>query len=191
MISIENCVYALLYLPRQYLTDLSGGGSIILEKAANVDPGNFYETTAIVGNTSLLAISTLTPEINFYSRLLYDLKKRIYCVSCEISGAAINLAMRALRRQTRLAARTKFRSARIGEVSGFHRRRTMPVTSTWCPGCGCAIRENAVWKCRQAFGMYAKACELLCENKHHMPMYRLNPLHKNEEYRLCAAKAQS
>jgi hypothetical protein len=38
-----------------------------------VDPGFFYETVAplmIVGNTSLLAISTLTSEINFYTRLI-------------------------------------------------------------------------------------------------------------------------
>jgi hypothetical protein len=38
-----------------------------------VDPGFFYETVApllIVGNTSLIAISTLLTEINFYSRLL-------------------------------------------------------------------------------------------------------------------------
>lgn len=38
-----------------------------------MDPGFFYETVApltIVGNTSLLAISTLTSEINFYTRLI-------------------------------------------------------------------------------------------------------------------------
>ena len=38
-----------------------------------MDPGFFYETVApllIVGNTSLIAISTLLTEINFYSRLL-------------------------------------------------------------------------------------------------------------------------
>lgn len=46
---------------------------MILEEAAYIDPGFFYETVApltIVGNTSLLAISTLTSEINFYTRLL-------------------------------------------------------------------------------------------------------------------------
>lgn len=44
-----------------------------MEEAAYVDPGFFYETVApllIVGNTSLIAISTLLTEINFYSRLL-------------------------------------------------------------------------------------------------------------------------
>jgi len=38
-----------------------------------VDPGFFYETVApllLIGNTSLIAISTLTSEINFYTRLL-------------------------------------------------------------------------------------------------------------------------
>ena len=46
---------------------------LILEEAAYVDPGFFYETVApltIVGSTSLLAISTLTSEINFYTRLI-------------------------------------------------------------------------------------------------------------------------
>lgn len=47
--------------------------TVILEEAAYVDPSFFYETVApltIVGNTSLLAISTLTSEINFYTRLI-------------------------------------------------------------------------------------------------------------------------
>ena len=38
-----------------------------------MDPGFFYETVApllLIGNTSLIAISTLTSEINFYTRLL-------------------------------------------------------------------------------------------------------------------------
>lgn len=51
----------------------TGGDILILEEAAYIDPGFFYETVApltIVGNTSLLAISTLTSEINFYTRLL-------------------------------------------------------------------------------------------------------------------------
>jgi hypothetical protein len=51
----------------------TGGDVIILEEAAYIDPGFFYETVApllIMGNTSLLAISTLTSEINFYTRLL-------------------------------------------------------------------------------------------------------------------------
>lgn len=45
----------------------------MLEEAAYVDPGFFYETVApllLIGNTSLIAISTLTSEINFYTRLL-------------------------------------------------------------------------------------------------------------------------
>lgn len=51
----------------------TGGEIIILEEAAYVDPSFFYETCApllIVGSTTLLAISTLTSEINFYSRLI-------------------------------------------------------------------------------------------------------------------------
>jgi hypothetical protein len=45
----------------------------VLEEAAYVEPGFFYETVApllLIGNTSLIAISTLTSEINFYTRLL-------------------------------------------------------------------------------------------------------------------------
>ena len=51
----------------------TGGYIIILEEAAYIDPGFFYETVApllIMGDTSLLAISTLTSEVNFYTRLL-------------------------------------------------------------------------------------------------------------------------
>ena len=45
----------------------------MLEEAAYVDPGFFYETVAplmIVGTTTLIGISTLTSEINFYTRLI-------------------------------------------------------------------------------------------------------------------------
>lgn len=51
----------------------TGGDCIILEEAAYVDPNFFYETCAplmIVGRTTLLAISTLTSSINFYTRLI-------------------------------------------------------------------------------------------------------------------------
>ena len=50
----------------------TGGDIIILEEAAYVDPDFFYETVApllLVGVTSLICISTLTSEINFYTRL--------------------------------------------------------------------------------------------------------------------------
>lgn len=43
------------------------------QKAAYCDEGFFYETVApilSVGNSSLVAISTLTSEINFYTRLI-------------------------------------------------------------------------------------------------------------------------
>ena len=46
---------------------------LILEEAAYCDEGFFYETVApilSVGNASLVAISTLTSEINFYTRLI-------------------------------------------------------------------------------------------------------------------------
>jgi hypothetical protein len=51
----------------------TGGDVIILEEAAYCDPGFFYETVApllIVGRSCMLAISTLTSEINFYTRLM-------------------------------------------------------------------------------------------------------------------------
>jgi hypothetical protein len=50
-----------------------GGDVLILEEAAYCDEGFFYETVApilSVGNASLVAISTLTSEINFYTRLI-------------------------------------------------------------------------------------------------------------------------
>jgi hypothetical protein len=46
---------------------------LILEEAAYCDEGFFYETVApilSVGTASLVAISTLTSEINFYTRLI-------------------------------------------------------------------------------------------------------------------------
>lgn len=46
---------------------------MILEEAAYCDEGFFYETVApilSIGNASLVAISTLTSEINFYTRLI-------------------------------------------------------------------------------------------------------------------------
>ena len=51
----------------------TGGDIIILEEAAYVDSGFFYETVAplmIVGTTTLIGISTLRDGINFYTRLL-------------------------------------------------------------------------------------------------------------------------
>ena len=59
--------------PQVGTTKGTGGDVLILEEAAYVDPGFFYETVApltIVGTTTLLAISTLTSEINFYTRLI-------------------------------------------------------------------------------------------------------------------------
>ena len=46
---------------------------LILEEAAYCDEGFFYETVApilSIGTASLVAISTLTSEINFYTRLI-------------------------------------------------------------------------------------------------------------------------
>ena len=72
-----------------------------------MDPGFFYETVApllIVGTTSLLAISTLTSEINFYSRLLRMRDKvtnlplfsvlsvTLACAKCREDGKAADCA---------------------------------------------------------------------------------------------------
>lgn len=69
-----------------------------------MDPGFFYETVApllIVGNTSLLCISTLTSEINFYTRLIRmrdkATNKPIFTV------LSIQLACEACREQGRAA----------------------------------------------------------------------------------------
>jgi hypothetical protein len=51
----------------------TGGDILILEEEAYCDEGFFYETVApilSVGSASLVAISTLTSEINFYTRLI-------------------------------------------------------------------------------------------------------------------------
>ena len=51
----------------------TGGDVLILEEAAYCDEGFFYETVApilSIGSASLVAISTLTSEINFYTRLI-------------------------------------------------------------------------------------------------------------------------
>lgn len=51
----------------------TGGDVLILEEAAYCDEQFFYETVApilSVGRASLVAISTLTSEINFYTRLI-------------------------------------------------------------------------------------------------------------------------
>ena len=60
--------------PRQVgTTKGTGGDIIILEEAAYVDQGFFYETMAplmTIDRTCFLAISTLTSEINFYTRLM-------------------------------------------------------------------------------------------------------------------------
>lgn len=81
----------------------TGGDIIILEEAAYVDPGFFYETVApllIVGGTSLLCISTLTSEINFYTRLMRMrdsatdqpifacLQIQLACDACRANGCA-------------------------------------------------------------------------------------------------------
>ena len=67
-----------LYLTNLYLAQIgttkgTGGDILILEEAAYCDEGFFYETVApilSVGSASLVAISTLTSEINFYTRLI-------------------------------------------------------------------------------------------------------------------------
>ena len=51
----------------------TGGDVLILEEAAYCDEGFFYETVApilSIGSASLVAISSLTSEINFYTRLI-------------------------------------------------------------------------------------------------------------------------
>jgi hypothetical protein len=51
----------------------TGGDVLVLEEAAYCDEGFFYETIApilSIGSASLVAISTLTSSINFYTRLI-------------------------------------------------------------------------------------------------------------------------
>ena len=81
----------------------TGGDVLILEEAAYVDPGFFYETVApllLVGRASLLAISTLTSEYNFYTRLFkmkdistgrcmfHSIQIQLACAACIDDGKA-------------------------------------------------------------------------------------------------------
>jgi hypothetical protein len=81
----------------------TGGDCLILEEAAYCDPGFFYETVApllLVGRTSLLCISTLTGEYNFYTRLFkqidpmtgkpifYSIQIQLSCAACIAEGVA-------------------------------------------------------------------------------------------------------
>ena len=90
--------------PQQVQTTKGTGGDVlILEEAAYVDPGFFYETVApllLVGRASLLAISTLTSEYNFYTRLFkmkdastgrsmfHSIQIQLACVACIDDGKA-------------------------------------------------------------------------------------------------------
>lgn len=63
----------LTHFPQTETTKGTGGDIIILEEAAYVDSGFFYETVAplmIVGTTTLIGISTLRDGVNFYTRLI-------------------------------------------------------------------------------------------------------------------------
>ncbi|EKX32203.1 hypothetical protein GUITHDRAFT_121626 [Guillardia theta CCMP2712] len=67
----------------------TGGDCLILEEAAYCDSTFFYETVApilSIGSTSLLCISTLTSEINFYTRLIKmrdpDTGRPLFAVKC-------------------------------------------------------------------------------------------------------------
>ena len=68
------CACVRLWLAWQIGTTKGTGGDVlILEEAAYCDEGFFYETVApilSIGTASLVAISTLTSEINFYTRLI-------------------------------------------------------------------------------------------------------------------------
>lgn len=79
-------------------------GSFSFPEAAYCDPGFFYETVApllLIGRTSLLAISTLTSEINFYTRLIKmrdpttnepmftNFSVELACEACKEAGKAV------------------------------------------------------------------------------------------------------
>ena len=81
----------------------TGGDVLILEEAAYCDEGFFYETVApilSVGTASLVAISTLTSEINFYTRLIKMrealISQGVRCLASwlGIKGLQINVSYR-------------------------------------------------------------------------------------------------
>jgi hypothetical protein len=95
--------YLYVYVSCAGTTKGTGGDVIILEEAAYVDQGFFYETVApllLIGVTSLICISTLTSEINFYTRLFKikdpitglpvfaQLQVTLACDDCREAGTA-------------------------------------------------------------------------------------------------------
>lgn len=103
--SITNPFQHTNHSPQVTTTKGTGGDVIILEEAAYVDPGFFYETVAplmIVGTTTLIGISTLTSEINFYTRLIRLKDKatglplftvmqvELACAKCKEEGKAVD-----------------------------------------------------------------------------------------------------
>ena len=84
----------------------TGGDVIILEEAAYCDPQFFYETVAplmLIGRTSLLAISTLTSEINFYSRLIKMKDQLTQVLRPEISCSCCTAFQTAAARQAQIS----------------------------------------------------------------------------------------
>lgn len=70
---VLTCMSSCCMLLQIGTTKGTGGDVLILEEAAYCDEGFFYETVApilSIGSASLVAISTLTSEINFYTRLI-------------------------------------------------------------------------------------------------------------------------
>lgn len=98
-----SLVYSRTFVWQIGTTKGTGGDILVLEEAAYCDEGFFYETVApilSIGSSSLVAISTLTSEINFYTRLikmvdpaterpLFTVRSiELACEKCKLAGKA-------------------------------------------------------------------------------------------------------
>jgi hypothetical protein len=80
----------------------TGGDVLILEEAAYCDEGFFYETVApilSIGSASLVAISTLTSEINFYTRLIQMVDPSGHSSARSLPSGASSCAVTGARRR--------------------------------------------------------------------------------------------
>ena len=139
--------YARTHCPAQVSTTKGTGGDVIvLEEAAYCDQGFFYETVAplmLVGRSSLLAISTLTSEINFYTRLI-KMKDSLTQVGCvhqvfllkRGSNTYVSTRVHIIRHSKIICRSPSSRPSALSWRALRARRRTRPPTaSTCCTSC--------------------------------------------------------
>jgi len=115
----------------------TGGDVLVLEEAAYCDEGFCYETVApilSVGSASLVAILTLTSEINFYTRLIKirNPSPTAHSLPCAVLSSR---ASSARRMERRTSVCTCYTSSRVGS-----RRSATANSRSWSVGaCCCCV----------------------------------------------------